>query len=116
MVKIFSKERISDEWLEKMFGNVGWVYRKEVCLVLLVVYRVLTECMRTSGTHIRFYHLRPSCRSEARSRILLPESIRTASSAIFLMLVVLIEIALQVHLHNGNRDHRFPECGRPSPA
>ncbi|KAG1716771.1 hypothetical protein ID866_369 [Astraeus odoratus] len=28
-VKIFSKDRISDEWLEKVFGNVGWVYRKE---------------------------------------------------------------------------------------
>jgi prenylcysteine oxidase/farnesylcysteine lyase len=29
-VKIFSKERISDEWLDKMFmGQVGWVYRKE---------------------------------------------------------------------------------------
>ncbi|KAG2129757.1 FAD/NAD(P)-binding domain-containing protein [Suillus clintonianus] len=27
-VKIFSKERVSDEWLEKVFGNVGWVYRK----------------------------------------------------------------------------------------
>lgn len=31
-VKIFSKERISDEWLDKVFGNgtVGWVLRKEV--------------------------------------------------------------------------------------
>ncbi|KAF9458739.1 Prenylcysteine lyase-domain-containing protein [Collybia nuda] len=29
-VKIFSKERISNEWLEDMFlGKVGWVYRKE---------------------------------------------------------------------------------------
>ncbi|KAI6136960.1 Prenylcysteine lyase-domain-containing protein [Pisolithus sp. B1] len=28
-VKIFSKERVSDEWLEKVFGKVGWVYRKE---------------------------------------------------------------------------------------
>lgn len=29
-VKIFSKERITDEWLKKMFfGKVGWVYRKE---------------------------------------------------------------------------------------
>ncbi|KAI6005036.1 Prenylcysteine lyase-domain-containing protein [Pisolithus orientalis] len=28
-VKIFSKERITDEWLEKVFGHVGWVYRKE---------------------------------------------------------------------------------------
>jgi prenylcysteine oxidase/farnesylcysteine lyase len=29
-VKIFSKERVSDEWLETVFGNVGWVYRKLV--------------------------------------------------------------------------------------
>jgi len=30
-VKIFSKQRISDEWLEKVFpGTVGWVFRKEV--------------------------------------------------------------------------------------
>lgn len=30
-VKIFSKERISDEWLSKTFlGQVGWVHRKEV--------------------------------------------------------------------------------------
>jgi len=29
-VKIFSKKRISDEWLDKMFmGKVGWVHRKE---------------------------------------------------------------------------------------
>lgn len=33
-VKIFSKERISDEWLNNMFfGKVGWVYRKEVHLL-----------------------------------------------------------------------------------
>ena len=30
-VKIFSKERIEDDWLEKVFpGEVGWVYRKQV--------------------------------------------------------------------------------------
>nr|GAT47321.1 prenylcysteine lyase [Mycena chlorophos] len=30
VVKIFSKQRVSDEWLSKMFdGQVGWVYRKE---------------------------------------------------------------------------------------
>lgn len=29
-VKIFSKQRISDEWLSKAFDHVGWVYRKEV--------------------------------------------------------------------------------------
>jgi prenylcysteine oxidase/farnesylcysteine lyase len=31
VVKIFSMERISDEWLATMFQNqVGWVLRKEV--------------------------------------------------------------------------------------
>ncbi|EGO02796.1 hypothetical protein SERLA73DRAFT_165743 [Serpula lacrymans var. lacrymans S7.3] len=29
VVKIFSKETVSDEWLERIFGHVGWVYRKE---------------------------------------------------------------------------------------
>ncbi|EPQ61030.1 FAD/NAD P-binding domain-containing protein [Gloeophyllum trabeum ATCC 11539] len=30
VVKIFSRERLSDEWLQVMFsGRVGWVYRKE---------------------------------------------------------------------------------------
>lgn len=30
-VKIFSQQRISDEWLQNVFnGQVGWVYRKEV--------------------------------------------------------------------------------------
>ncbi|KAI0946772.1 hypothetical protein AcW1_010141 [Taiwanofungus camphoratus] len=29
VVKIFSKERITDDWLESMFGKVGWVLRKE---------------------------------------------------------------------------------------
>lgn len=30
VVKIFSKERVSDEWLAKIFKDeVGWVYRKE---------------------------------------------------------------------------------------
>ena len=32
VVKIFSMEYISDEWLANMFQNqVGWVFRKEVC-------------------------------------------------------------------------------------
>lgn len=36
VVKIFSMERISDEWLAAMFQNqVGWVARKEVCLCYL---------------------------------------------------------------------------------
>jgi prenylcysteine oxidase/farnesylcysteine lyase len=30
-VKIFSKARVEDEWLQMVFqGKVGWVYRKEV--------------------------------------------------------------------------------------
>lgn len=36
-VKIFSKHRISDEWLSKAFGHVGWVYRKEVSIHALFV-------------------------------------------------------------------------------
>lgn len=36
VVKIFSMERISDEWLAAMFqSQVGWVVRKEVCLCYL---------------------------------------------------------------------------------
>lgn len=34
-VKIFSKHRISDEWLSKAFDHVGWVYRKEVSVHVL---------------------------------------------------------------------------------
>lgn len=31
VVKIFSKSRITDEWLNRVFdGQVGWIYRKEV--------------------------------------------------------------------------------------
>ena len=31
VVKIFSQQEISDEWLSEMFlGQVGWVYRKQV--------------------------------------------------------------------------------------
>ncbi|KZT06641.1 FAD/NAD(P)-binding domain-containing protein [Laetiporus sulphureus 93-53] len=29
VVKIFSKKRLTDDWLENMFGKVGWVLRKE---------------------------------------------------------------------------------------
>ncbi|KZT67749.1 FAD/NAD(P)-binding domain-containing protein [Daedalea quercina L-15889] len=29
VVKIFSRQRLSDEWLEGMFGKVGWLLRKE---------------------------------------------------------------------------------------
>lgn len=31
VVKIFSLQKLSEEWLEGMFGEVGWVLRKEVC-------------------------------------------------------------------------------------
>lgn len=34
-VKIFSKQRISDEWLAEAFDHVGWVYRKEVSVHVL---------------------------------------------------------------------------------
>lgn len=30
VVKIFSLQRLSEEWLESMFGDMGWVLRKEV--------------------------------------------------------------------------------------
>lgn len=30
IVKIFSKQRIEDEWIANVFSNVGWVHRKEV--------------------------------------------------------------------------------------
>lgn len=31
VVKIFSKSKIEDDWLKRVFGEVGWVHRKEVC-------------------------------------------------------------------------------------
>ena len=38
VVKIFSKERLDDEWLSNVFsGNVGWVFRKEVCWLLNIM-------------------------------------------------------------------------------
>jgi hypothetical protein len=56
-VKIFSKERVSDEWLEKMFmGQIGWVYRKEVTFricqkrVGLTVVSVV-ECVPQTSTN-----------------------------------------------------------------
>src|ERR1700722_9122342 len=36
VAKIFSKQRISDEWLNKVFEGVGWVHRKEVGSLLLL--------------------------------------------------------------------------------
>jgi prenylcysteine oxidase / farnesylcysteine lyase len=38
VVKIFSMQHISDEWLENMFGNVGWVLRKQVRIIEPVLY------------------------------------------------------------------------------
>lgn len=41
VVKIFSKEALPDEWLSKVFnGKVGWVFRKEVSLHLLIFPRL----------------------------------------------------------------------------
>jgi prenylcysteine oxidase/farnesylcysteine lyase len=37
VVKIYSMDRLSDEWLATMFQNqVGWVHRKEVCQTCLL--------------------------------------------------------------------------------
>jgi prenylcysteine oxidase / farnesylcysteine lyase len=36
IVKIFSKQRISDEWLGKVFKHVGWVHRHEVFIRTLL--------------------------------------------------------------------------------
>lgn len=34
VVKIFSKERVEDDWIDKVFGGkVGWIHRKEVCSI-----------------------------------------------------------------------------------
>jgi prenylcysteine oxidase / farnesylcysteine lyase len=44
VVKIFSEEAISDEWLNNtFFGQVGWVYRKEVRLVSLRLSRCYAD-------------------------------------------------------------------------
>ena len=50
VVKIFSKERIADEWLEEVFGKgkVGWVLRHEVGisnLLLAIVDKVAVGCL-----------------------------------------------------------------------
>lgn len=54
--KIFSKERISDEWLDKIFmGQVGWVYRKEVgppydnMFLWLMIF--LVGCISSTSAH-----------------------------------------------------------------
>jgi prenylcysteine oxidase / farnesylcysteine lyase len=61
IVKIFSMERISDEWLENMFQNqIGWVFRKEVCFMRLVS-RCLMK-MDQSGIHTLYCLQRTSSR------------------------------------------------------
>ena len=50
VVKIFSKQRIADEWLEEVFGKgkVGWVLRHEVGvsnLLLAIVDKVAVGCL-----------------------------------------------------------------------
>ena len=43
-VKIFSQQRISDEWLQNVFnGQVGWVYRKEVYFYPSPVFSFMKE-------------------------------------------------------------------------
>lgn len=37
--KIFSQEKLNDEWLQNVFGTVGWVHRKEVQMLFLF-YRI----------------------------------------------------------------------------
>lgn len=37
VMKIFSLRTLSEEWLESMFGKVGWVLRKEVCRCAVVL-------------------------------------------------------------------------------
>jgi prenylcysteine oxidase/farnesylcysteine lyase len=64
VVKIFSKERVSDAWLADMFmGQVGWVHRKEVASFSPArAVQALTPFH--SGRHTRsFSRLRPSRRS-----------------------------------------------------
>lgn len=62
VVKIFSLQRISDEWLAAMFQNkVGWVFRKEVCSCNRASKRACKlGTLLPSGTHILSYPQRPS--------------------------------------------------------
>lgn len=64
-VKIFSKERISDEWLAKVFnGKVGWVFRKEACNIL-TRQRTLPDKFLLVGCISQIYseHFIPSCQA-----------------------------------------------------
>jgi prenylcysteine oxidase/farnesylcysteine lyase len=68
VAKIFSMERISDEWLAAMFQNeVGWVVRKEVCSCNRASNRACNSgTLISSGTRIlsfprrRSFHLSSS--------------------------------------------------------
>jgi len=62
VVKFFSMERISDEWLAAMFQDeVGWVHRKEVCSCNRASNRSYNlGTLISSGTHILSYPQRRS--------------------------------------------------------
>lgn len=70
-VKIFSEERISDEWLETVFGNVGWVHRKLVSRYCHTKNPKLTTGS-VAGISRATSYIKVSS-SEARSRLLLRE-------------------------------------------
>lgn len=60
-VKIFSKEAITDEWLETVFGEgkVGWVYRKVVRGLHYPPYTLRAHTCLSSGMHTPSYLLQP---------------------------------------------------------
>ena len=63
IVKIFSKERVSDEWLANVLnGQVGWVFRKEVYNIL-ARNKTLFDRFSSVGCISQTYpgHLVPSC-------------------------------------------------------
>ncbi len=56
VVKVFSQERKSDEWLRKVFrGQVGWVHRKEVSRFAIAlssfIYHFLVGRLSCLATH-----------------------------------------------------------------
>ena len=111
-VKIFSKERISDEWLDKIFmGNVGWVYRKEVsschnmfpCLIRSCRRHLPVGCISTTSAN---NHL--SARQVGR-RPILRQRIRAVSRS-RLHPIFLLFNQQQIYLDNGNGDHCISQC------
>ena len=63
IAKIFSKERVSDEWLANVLnGQVGWVFRKEVYNIL-ARNKTLFDRFSSVGCISQTYpgHLIPSC-------------------------------------------------------